>query len=185
MKTLLRITASLLCSAAILVNPILLSASAGEVVFPSGVRKSDFEFLLGFQENDIDMAEDKWGATAIGAFNSDEVLCTGYYAYTDAGLKARTDENSVFEWGEVSQTLIWVSAMQLREQGKLDLDRDIRDYLPDDFFRRLTFDEPVTMIELMNGTAGWQESTSQIWKTDEASVMSLGDEIRAAEPAQV
>ena len=185
MKKLLVITASLLCSAAIKVDPSFLSASADEIIFPSGVSQSDFEHLLDFQENDIDMAEKKWGATAIGAFNADDVLCTGYYACTDVGLNARTDESSVFEWGEVSQTLIWVSAMQLREQGKLDLDRDIRDYLPDGFFKHLTYDEPVTMTELMNGTAGWQESSSRIWKKDEASVLSLADELRAAEPVQV
>ena len=185
MKKLLGIAASLLCSAAILLNPPLLSARAEDIVFPSGVSQSDFEFLLDFQENDIDMAEKKWGATAIGAFNADEVLCTGYYACTDAALNAHTDENSVFEWGEVSQTLIWVSAMQLWEQGKLDLDRDIRDYLPDGFFRHLTYDEPITMIDLMNGTAGWQKSSSQIWKKDETSVLSLADELQAAEPLQV
>ena len=118
MKKLLGIAASLLCSAAILLNPPLLSARAEDIVFPSGVSQSDFEFLLDFQENDIDMAEKKWGATAIGAFNADEVLCTGYYACTDAALNAHTDENSVFEWGEVSQTLIWVSAMQLWEHTR-------------------------------------------------------------------
>lgn len=185
MKKLLRISISILCSAAMLVKPAFTSVCAEEIIFPSGVSQSAFESLLDFQENDIDMAENKWGATAIGAFNADQVLCTGYYACTDAELNAHTDENSVFEWGEVSQTLIWVSAMQLWEQGKLDLDRDIRDYLPSGFFERLTYDEPITMIDLMNGTAGWQESSSQIWKTDEEAILSLSDELRKAEPVQV
>ena len=59
MKKLLRISISFLCSAAMLVKPAFTSVCAEEIIFPSGVSQSAFESLLDFQENDIDMAENK------------------------------------------------------------------------------------------------------------------------------
>ena len=62
-------------------------------------------------------------------FKDDETLLTGYYGYTDMENKTPADENSVYEWGSISKTLIWVSVMQLKEQGKIDLNHAVRDYL--------------------------------------------------------
>ena len=189
MKKLIKASLAALCSALLLTNAVLPAVSAAEadeeLVFPSGITLEDLDFLLDFYENDIDMAEDKWGATAIGFFHGDEVLCTDYFAYSDAELQVKADERSVFEWGEVSELLVWVSAMQLWEQGSLDLEGDIREYLPDGFFRRLAFDEPITMLDLMNGTAGWQKVVRPIWTTDAEAIRPLGEELRAAEPKQV
>ncbi len=189
MKKLIKASLAALCSLLLLTSALLPSVSAeetnAELAFPSGITLEDLEFLLDFYENDIDMAEDKWGATAIGFFHGDEVLCTDYFAYADAELQVKADESSVFEWGEVSELLVWVSAMQLWEQGSLDLESDIRDCLPDGFFRRLAFDEPITMLDLMNGTAGWHAVVRPIWETDANAIRPLGEELSAAEPKQV
>lgn len=189
MKKLIKASLAALCSALLLTNAVMPAVSAEEVdeelVFPSGITHEDLDFLLDFYENDIDMAEDKWGATAIGFFHGDEVLCTDYFAYSDAELQAKADESSVFEWGEVSELLVWVSALQLWEQGSLDLEGDIRDCLPDGFLRRLAYDEPITILDLMNGTAGWQELVCPVWKTDAEAIRPLGEALRAVEPKQV
>ena len=113
------------------------------------------------------------------------MLCTDYFAYSDAELQVKADESSVFEWGEVSELLVWVSALQLWEQGSLDLEGDIRDCLPDGFLRRLAYDEPITILDLMNGTAGWQELVCPVWKTDAEAICPLGEALRAVEPKQV
>lgn len=42
-------------------------------------------------------------------------------------------KSTVFEGGSISKTFIWVSAMQLSEEGKIDLNADIRNYLPKGF----------------------------------------------------
>ena len=49
--------------------------------------------------------------------------------------------------------------MQLVEQGKLDLDRDINDYL--DFRIPAAFDKPITLRHLMTHTAGFEERNKQ------------------------
>ena len=74
----------------------------------------------------------------------------------EKGLK--TDDNSVFEWGSVTKLTVWVSVMQLWEEGKIDLDEDIRTYLPEGFLRNLRYDKPLTMLDLMNHQSGFDEA---------------------------
>ncbi len=95
------------------------------------------------------------------------------------------DENTVYEWGSVSKLLIWISVMQLYEQGKLDLDKDIREYLPKNFLQKLSFDKPITMINLMNHTAGWQETIYDVETKDASRIVTLKQALKQTEPAQI
>ena len=124
-------------------------------------------------------------SAAVGIFCGNDVIHTGYYGYTDLENRIPEDEGTVYEWGSISKTLVWVSVMQLMEQGKLDLDRDVREYLPDGFFRKLSYDDPITMMNLMDHNAGWQETMRPIWKTDGDTILPLKDELQAIEPAQI
>ncbi len=55
----------------------------------------------------------------------------------------------MFEWGSATKLLVWVSVMQLWEQGLLELEQDVRKYLPEDFLQNLSYDDPITMLHLM------------------------------------
>ena len=125
-----------------------------------------------------------YASAAVGIIQGNEILYEGYLGETDRENGIKADAESVYEWGSITKTFIWVSAMQLWEQGKLDLDKDVREYLPDGFFKRLKYDDPITMLNLMNHNAGWQETTRVIWKSDKNDIMSLGEELQACEPAQ-
>ena len=46
--------------------------------------------------------------------------------------------------------------MQLVEQGKLDLDTDVNEYL-ETFRIKDTFDEPITLRHIMTHTAGFED----------------------------
>ena len=78
----------------------------------------------------IDENKDKIAALSLTVFNLDEDLCTIHYGYANKTEHIAADENTVYEWGSITKLLTWVSAMQLYEQGKLDLNEDIRKYLP-------------------------------------------------------
>jgi CubicO group peptidase (beta-lactamase class C family) len=55
----------------------------------------------------------------------------------------------------VSKTFTWTAVMQLVEQGRLDLDRDVNEYL--DFRIPPAFDTPITLRHLMTHTGGFEE----------------------------
>src|SRR5215210_3847540 len=77
--------------------------------------------------------------------------------YGDADLKKGIPvdpERTNFRIGSLAKLFTWTAVMQLAEQGKLDLDEDINEYL--DFPIPDTYPQPITLKELMTHTAGFE-----------------------------
>ncbi len=182
MKLIKKLTA-VLCAAGLTFSALAVSlVHAENATLPSGLAVEEFRQALEKQEKEL---EGGFSSAAVGVFQGDEVLYTGYFGETNLTDHIPTDENTVYEWGSISKTFIWVSAMQLWEQGKLDLEEDIRNYLPENFLRHLSYDDPITMLNLMNHNAGWCESTYAIATKDADSVRPLGQVLQESEPAQL
>ncbi|MCL2412401.1 MAG: beta-lactamase family protein, partial [Treponema sp.] len=97
----------------------------------------------------------------------------------------RVSNDSVFEWGSATKLLLWTSVMQLVEQGRLNLNTDIREYLPDNFLHRLRYETPITMLHLMNHNAGWEDRMVDLFYGRSQDVPSLEASILAWEPRQI
>ena len=65
-------------------------------------------------------------------------------------------DETLFRIGSTSKLFTWTAVMQLAEQGKIDLRADVNTYLPD-FKIPDTFPEPITMLNLLSHTAGFEE----------------------------
>ena len=84
------------------------------------------------------------------------VLFSKGYGYADVKAKVPVSPAAtLFRPGSISKTFTWTAVMQLVEQGKINLDADINDYL--DFQVPHRFGRPVTMRNLMTHTAGFEE----------------------------
>ena len=129
--------------------------------------------------------KDTTAGMAVTVFDSENELYTGCFGYTDVERKIRTEHNSVFEWGSTTKLLVWTSVMQLYEQGRVDLDRDVRDYLPEGFLKNLRFDTPVTMTHLMNHSAGFQEMLWDVFSDIEDNIPELGQLLSHRQPEQI
>ena len=178
--------AALVIAAGIAVSGTAFAADKDEeFTFPSGLSFNAFEKMVGLLTNaygsDINS---KLPPTSAVVFHGNEILYTNYEGYINIEDDIVNDENAVFEWGSISKTMIWASIMQLWEQGKIDLDADIRTYLPDNFFRNLKYNDPITVTDLMNHQGGWCESTYRLFVRDAADIGSLEEELRKIEPAQ-
>lgn len=124
------------------------------------------------QENETTSA----GVTTI-LVNGDDITYR-MKGYANLENKELVDEETVFEWGSVSKILIWISVLQLVEAGKMDLETDIHQYLPKDFHSKISFNEPVTMTHLMNHTAGFDDSYTDLmvpYNTDRISLRQALD----------
>lgn len=97
------------------------------------------------------------GACVVISEHDNTVFAKGYGFADLENNTAMDPETTVFEWGSISKTFVWVSVMQLVEDRKIDLETDIRTYLPDSFLKNLRFAEPVTLLHLMNHTAEFEE----------------------------
>lgn len=68
---------------------------------------------------------------AVGLVRDGKVVFAKGYGLADREKKIAVDRRTLFRWASVSKTVTAVAAMQLVEQGKLDLDRDVREYVPE------------------------------------------------------
>ena len=120
---------------------------AEELTAPSGISYSDIPPAI---ENYVEEHKETTTGMSVAVYDENGVIYQNHFGYADKENGLVIDENTVFDWGSVSKTLIWINVMQLVEQGKLDLEEDIRSYLPEGFLTNLTYDEKITMLDLMN-----------------------------------
>ena len=119
---------------------------------PSGITAGQIESTVD------EVVKDYMGSTVKGAAIA--IVKDGKMVfekgYGDAGADTPVEpKTTVFEYGSVTKLFTWVSAMQLAEQGKLDLNADVTQYLPSDF--EVPVHTPITMMNLMNHTAGFDD----------------------------
>lgn len=114
-----------------------------------------------------------------------DIILNSSYGYADVDNQKKVTSDTVFEWGSVTKLLVWTSVMQLVEQGKLELDEDIRAYLPDEFLTKLRFDTPITMLHLMHHNAGWEEKFTDLFYLSGEKEKSLEEMLHITEPYQV
>lgn len=175
-----RILAGLLMTAAMLVSFFAVPVYAAEEQLPSGIAVSKLQ-----EEIDSRLSGEEYASWSASVFRADRVLYSGSSGYADKENNIEADQDTVYEWGSISKTMVWVSAMQLYEQGRLDLEKDIRSYLPQGFLKKLRYDDPITMLDLMNHQGGWQPTLYVIQTVNESEIMSLGDALQYSEPVQV
>lgn len=158
------------------------AAFAAEPTLPSGLRDDEVAQAVSAY---IEAHKDTTAAVSVAVFRGEETICQTAYGYANIEKGLAADNETVYEWGSITKLLVWVSAMQLWEQGRLSLEEDIRTYLPEGFLTRLKYDAPITMRNLMNHNAGWEDVMFQMCAPDAGSVLPLDEALRATEPAQV
>ena len=150
---------------------------------PSGIAYSGIgDSVDGF------MAEraDGIASCVTAVFDGDSVIFEGYYGCSDIENNVKADRDTVYEWGSCSKLLVWTAVMQQWERGNIDLDADIREYLPDGFLTKLKYpEEKITMINLMCHNAGFQESFYEDQQCGRGELFdSLEEAVRACECRQ-
>lgn len=159
-----------------------MTAFASGVTLPSGVETSSIGSRI---EAFVSEHEDTTAGMAVAVFDRSETIYRNWFGYEDKAAGLKVDAETVFEWGSVTKLLVWVSVMQLWEQGRIDLDADVRDYLPDGFLRNLEYGTPVTMLHLMNHNAGFEDSIVGMLTPDEENIIGLETYLSTIQPRQV
>ncbi|NMI05349.1 beta-lactamase family protein [Paenibacillus sp. SZ31] len=124
-------------------------------------------------------------AVSVVAIKNGETVVNKAYGYADLEQQRKADISTVFEWGSTSKLLVWTSVMQLVEQGKLDLHTDIQEYLPEGFLKKLEYDAPITLLNLMHHNAGWEDILIDLWYSSEKDIVDLEEALQKFEPRQI
>ncbi|HEY2545027.1 MAG TPA: serine hydrolase [Candidatus Acidoferrum sp.] len=138
-----------------------------------------FDGLVPLQMERSDVA----GATVLVMKDGKELLKKGY-GYSDVTKKSTVEpDTTMFRLASISKLFTWVSVMQLAEQGKLDIDADVNNYL--DFKIAPAFGKPITLRNLMTHTGGFEEVVHDIIFVDPKKATSLRDFMIANQPRRM
>lgn len=67
---------------------------------------------------------------AIGIIRDNQVVLTKAYGYANRERQEKMTTSTIVNWGSNSKPIVAVLALQLVAQGQLDLDADVRQYVP-------------------------------------------------------
>ena len=113
-----------------------------------------------------------------------QVLFQKGYGYADVEEKKPVlPDQTLFRPGSISKLFTATAVMQLVEQGKLDLDRDVDDYL--DFPIPKTYPEPVTLRQLLTHTGGFEETLKNLFVAHENDIKPLRTYLVNEMPARI
>ena len=154
-------------------------------ITPPGTHELTAQDLETFLDGIVTLQlerEDIAGAT-IAVVKDGRLLFAKGYGYADYEKKRPVSaEETLFRPGSVSKLFTWTAVMQLAEQGKLDLDRDVNDYL--DYKIPEAFGKPVTLRNILTHTPGFDEQVKDIF-TKGGAGPDLGQYMKTHVPARV
>jgi CubicO group peptidase (beta-lactamase class C family) len=100
-----------------------------------------------------------------------KVILQQGYGFADVEKRIPMDaEKTMIRPGSTSKLFTWTAVMQLVEQGKIDLHRNVDDYL--DFKVSPASGPPITMVDLMNHRGGFEEGLKDILAIDARGLQS-------------
>ena len=100
------------------------SAPAPTAVPPARARAIDSVVEEG-------MRRDGTVGMAVGIIEGDRIVYLKGYGDADREHRVPVTTHTMFRWASVSKPVAAIAALQLAEQGKLDLDADVRRYVPE------------------------------------------------------
>ncbi len=130
--------------------------------------------------------EDKHIAGATFAFVVDgKPFFAKGYGHADVEAKKPVDPaTTMFRVGSVSKLFTWTALMRLAEEGKLNLDADINEYL-EDFKIPATYPEPITSKHLLSHTPGFEDRVIGLFAHSADELEPLGELLARNLPARV
>lgn len=139
-------------------------------------------FLDGIMPQQL--ARENIAGAVISVVKDGKVLFAKGYGYSDVEKKTPVSpDNTLFRPGSISKLFTWTSVMQLVEQGKLDLDRDINDYL--DFKIPATYPKPITLRNVMTHTSGFEETAQELFVADAKDMKPIGTYVKEHLPERI
>jgi CubicO group peptidase (beta-lactamase class C family) len=114
-----------------------------------------------------------------------QILFAKGYGYADLEARRPVDPaTSLFRIASVSKLFTWTAVMQLVEDGKLQLNRDVNEYLSQ-VKVPATYQDPVTLAALMTHTAGFEDRVLGLVTSVPAKAVPFGQILEEGLPSRV
>ncbi|MGM0649816.1 MAG: serine hydrolase domain-containing protein [Bacteroidota bacterium] len=131
------------------------------------------------------MDEMKIAGASISLIHNGELLLNKGYGYADIEEDRKVDpDRTLFRLGSISKLFTWIAVLQQVEQGSLNLDADINQYLTS-FSIPETYEEPVTLRSLMSHTPGFEDVLLHLFLREGDPVPPLEEQFSEKLPRRI
>jgi CubicO group peptidase (beta-lactamase class C family) len=126
------------------------------------------------------------GAAVVVVSDGEVVLAKGY-GYADIASQRPVNANeTVFSIGSTGKLVTWTAVMQGVEDGRIELDRDVNDYLTDSAVSIPdTYPEPVNLEHLGTHSAGFEDVFAGMVTDDPDEIRPMEANLAEHRPARV
>ncbi|ABF42830.1 beta-lactamase [Candidatus Koribacter versatilis Ellin345] len=139
-------------------------------------------FLDGLVPTEI--ARNDIAGAVVSVVKDGKIIYEKGYGYADVKTKRPVVANeTLFRPGSISKLFTWTAVMQLVEQGKLDLDKEVNEYL--DFKIEAAFGQPITLRNIMTHTAGFEEAVKDLITADQNGKEDLRGYVISHQPRRI
>ncbi|HTQ61626.1 MAG TPA: serine hydrolase domain-containing protein [Candidatus Solibacter sp.] len=139
-------------------------------------------FFDGFLPQEIEHAD--IAGAVIAVVKDGKLVFAKGYGYADVAKKEPiSPESTLFRPGSISKLFTWTAVMQQVEQGKLDLDRDVNDYL--DFKIPPAFGKPITLRDIMTHSTGFEETAKDLFVGSASDLRPLSQYLQVHMPERI
>ncbi|MFF2089363.1 serine hydrolase domain-containing protein [Paenibacillus sp. NPDC058174] len=121
---------------------------------------------------------------AVGIVKDNEILFTGEYGTANISTGDAVVRSTLFHQASVSKTFVATGIMQLVENGVLELDAPLLNYLP--YFKMDDERYPsITIRQLLNHTSGMPDEDDYAWDRPEYDEQSLERYVKSISPRKL
>ena len=131
------------------------------------------------------LRKDQIPGAVVSVVSGDRTAFTGGYGRADVARGVPfSASDSLVRVASISKLFTWTAVMQQVQAGKLDLLADVNRYLKD-LKIPATFPQPITLLDLMDHTAGFEDYAIGTAGRSAADVPPLGDYLANHMPARI
>jgi CubicO group peptidase (beta-lactamase class C family) len=159
------------------------AASAANATSAHELTATDLEaFLDGFVPQQIEKAD--IAGVVIAVVKDGKPIFEKGYGYADVeNKKLISPQDTLFRPGSISKLFTWTAVMQQVELGKLQLDRDVNDYL--DFKIPATHGKPTTLRDIMTHRSGLEETIKDLFVGQQKDLTPMAQYLPSHLPHQI
>lgn len=103
------------------------------------------------------MRENDTAGMMINVMRNGKLIHSKGYGYADLLLKKKIGEDTIYRVASITKTLSAIAVMQLQEQGKIDINADVSQYVGFTVRNPHFPDVPITLAQIMTHTAGFKD----------------------------
>jgi CubicO group peptidase (beta-lactamase class C family) len=139
-------------------------------------------FFDGFLPQQIEKAD--IAGVVIAVVKDGKPVFEKGYGYSDVeNKKPISPQDTLFRPGSISKTFTWTAVMQQVELGKLDLDKDVNDYL--DYKLPANFGKPTTLRDIMTHRPGLEETIKELFVGTQKEMTPISQYLPTHIPHQI